>query len=104
MTSKRVNIPAFIPDEKQISSMEAFRAAVLTHKPFKDYFLDNLNDINGYDDNEWHLAFTQYHELHLDYDYIAITLALLEGIVDDLQFVPIEAHTAINMGLSIKLK
>ncbi len=95
----RKNIPAFIPDETQISSMEAFREAVLGYEQFQTYFMDKLDKIDGYTDEDWHEAFAEYHELLLENPIVAVTLSTTHGLVDDLQFIPITDNTAWKMGL-----
>ena len=97
-----MNKPAFIPTEKQLTSMEAFRDAVLSHDAFRTQYLDDLNSIFDYDDEEWHKAFTEYHELLLEHDYVAISLVTNGHLVDDIQFIIIAPHTAMNMGLEVK--
>ena len=84
--------------------MEAFRNAVLNYKPFQDHFLDDMAHMKSQDDDKWHDIFTDYHELALEHGHVAVAMVSDGNIVDDVQFIVIESHTAIDMGLEPKLK
>ncbi len=46
--------------------MEAFRSAIVNHHGLRAEYLDDLSEIYKGDDEEWHRAFMDYHELLLE--------------------------------------
>lgn len=75
-----------IPDQNDITSMEAFRDAITNHKGLQTAYLDDLTEIYKDDPEQWHNAFMHYHDLIMDYGEVAIGLSSNGFWIDDLHF------------------
>lgn len=91
-----------ILEEQDITSMEAFRSAIINNNGLRKHYLDDLSEIYKNDDEEWHNAFMHYHDLRddmpiMDQDMLAIGVSSNGFWIDDLKFVPVDNIPPIRL-------
>jgi hypothetical protein len=87
----------FIPTDPDLTSTDAFRKAIQKNTALQRAYLDDLSEIYREQDEDWHEAFTHFHELLLEHEEVAIGLVSNGFWIDDLQFVPLHDNLAIKL-------